>query len=61
MCLCVVCASVCLLVEKACGRRRIEPTWVNKEWYPLRKWLQMGRLLPEWDPRCKITIIGMHS
>lgn len=37
------------------------PGLIEKEWYPLRKWLQMGCPLPEWDPRCKITIIGMHS
>lgn len=37
-CLCVLCC-VCVfffVVEKACGRRRIEPTWV-KEWYPPSK------------------------
>lgn len=44
---CVSCvASVCsFVVEKACGRRRIEPTWV-KEWYPLRKWTADGMSPP---------------
>lgn len=28
---------------------------------PFENGLQMGCPLPEWDPRCKITIIGMHS
>lgn len=46
-CLCVLCC-VCVfffVVEKACGRRRIEPTWV-KEWYPLRKWTADGMSPP---------------
>lgn len=44
---CVSCvASVCsFVVEKACGRRRIEPTLV-KEWYPLRKWTADGMSPP---------------
>lgn len=60
-----LCVCLCVCVFPVQQKRLVGAGALSlpglKKWYPLRKWLQMGCPLPEWDPRCKITIIGMHS
>lgn len=60
---CVSCvASVCsfLWSKRLVGAGALSLPGL-KSGTPFENGLQMGCPLPEWDPRCKITIIGMHS